>query len=394
MIDSRLIAVTLTLLALGAGPVRSAESLELDGLFEERAPVVLTFQPLSNVGPVTVAEAVPPGPVNEGDVLVRLEAPELDRRIREQELALSLQRIRLERQREQVRLVDETQALKLLEAERALARAEHAHETLRYVSMPQQLFNRERQVRDWDTVRAEAEEQFRLVVEMYEADDTVETTERMDMDMRRRSLDRRELSRPWAMARFEIFRDQTIPAQLADSELSVRRARHARDLARSTSEHRARLSRLGLEKGELELRLEERKLERLRRDREALTVTAPAHGFAVAGHYDGRWTSKGDLGASMKHESRVSPGQVLYSIVQPAPKRIRVTVPEASLLEVRIGQSATWSATASPNAWLPAEVTEIDPVVRGGRFTVWLTARVRHERLLPGSTCRVRFAID
>ena len=67
---------------------------------------------------------------------------------------------------------------------------------------------------------------------------------------------------------------------------------------------------------------------------------------------------------------------------------------EAELLRLHPGQTAELSPTAAPAIALAASVTQVEPVVSDGRFALWLKAHVRHERVFPGGTCRVRVTLE
>ena len=367
--------------------------IEVDGVFHEREPVVLAHRPEAAIGDVRIVEAVAPGPVAKGQVLARLEAPDLDWRIRQAELDLDLARIRLARQREEVRRIEETKRLELRRAELKLADAEHALDLFRTVEAPRRLRGSELTVELWDVQWAEAEEEHQVLVRMYEADGVIETRERMDMEARRRNLDRALQRKPSVAARHEILGEVTLPGELAALEFAVRKARHARDLAARTIAPEIERSRDALVKSELALRRQERALETLRLSLDMLTITAPVHGFAFAGHYHGGWKTLDPGHRVLRPGTPVSSGQVLFTIVQAAPKLVRATVPEARLLEVREEQEATLIPTAAGDVSLPARVTHVERPCSDGSFTVWLDARTRHERLFPGSTCRVRMIV-
>jgi multidrug resistance efflux pump len=373
-------------------PSGDPEVLDLEGVFVEHDPVVIAYRPEAYTGEIEVLEAVTSGPVEKGQMLVRLCSTNCDEKIAQAELDLVTARTRLLRLQEEAQRAEETSQLEFLQADLRVVDAERALVEKVTIDAPRRLFSSEDRVRNLEVVREEAEEEFRVLVRVYEADEVIEDAERISMESRRRRLERGNLLRPHVIARYEILRDITIPREIVKLEHAVRKAKHARDLLRATSALRLAQARHELSKSELAFRRQQESFEKLARDREALTIKAPVDGIAIAGSYRGRWTSLDESARRLRPGARVSPDQVLFTIVQSAPRIVRASIPENRLFEISVGQEATLVPTAVPLVSLPATVIRIVPYSSDGQHEVWLCARTRHERLFPGSTCRVKIA--
>ncbi len=368
-------------------------TLDLAGVFHELSPVVLQYRPQANMDPVEVIEAVVPGPVEKDQILVRLRSATLHKKIRQAEVDVAAGRARLQRLEEESRRAEDARQLRLARSDLDVADAKRALDALVTIAAPQRLRSSEERVRDWDVLRQEQEERFRILVRMYEADEVIETAERMHIESNKRRLARSLLARPRVIARHEILKNITIPREVAALKFALRKARHARDLLRATSVMQVEQKRHQLMKNELDLLRQEKKLDSLKHDREALTMRAPVDGYAIAGHYDGQWKALAEAARRLRLGARVSAHDVLYTIVQSAPKFVRTSVPENMLFAISEDQKATLVPTAAPDVTLPAVVTRVVGYSEDGQFGVWLRARTRHERLFPGSTCRIRMTV-
>lgn len=368
-------------------------TLDLEGVFHERHPVVLQYRPEADMDPVEVIEAVVPGRVEKGQILARLRSATLDQKIRTTEVDVAAGRARLQRLEEESRRADDARQLRLARSDLDVEDAKRDLDALVTIDAPQRLRSSEEQVRDWDVLRQEREETFQILVRMYKADGVLETTEKMDIESNKRRLDRRLLARPRVLARHEILKNITIPREVAALEFALRKARHARDLLRATSALQIEQKRNQLMKHELDQVRLEKKLDSLKHDREALTIRAPIDGYAIAGHYDGQWKALAEAARRLRVGARVSAHDVLYTIVQSAPKFVRTSVPENMLFAISEDQGATLIPIAVPDVTLPAVVTRVVGYSEDGQFGVWLRARTRHERLFPGSRCRVKITV-
>ena len=121
------------------------------------------------------------------------------------------------------------------------------------------------------------------------------------------------------IARHDILERLTIPRELAELELAVRKATHARDMLRATSSMQVEESSHALAQAELALARQERTLSGLLRDRDALTIVAPIDGRAIAGHYRGEWLALDESARRLRPASDVwSIGASFYSVLADA----------------------------------------------------------------------------
>lgn len=376
--------------AWGDTPAGDDGTLVVRGVFDEVAPAVVTFRPESTGWEATVIEARAEGPVSKGDVLVRLQADGLAEKIRLAEIDLAANYRKLLITRGETRLAASEMELKLKSAGMRVAASQRTLDEKVKINAPQRLKRSAEGVRDWQIQRKENEEQFQVLLGMYQADEVLEPTERMDLEIQQRGLDRQLLGRSRVIERHDVLKNFTIPREISTLELGLRKVTHARDALRSTADLLVAQAGLSLARSEHDFKRQEHALQALMRDREALTMVAPAAGYAVAGHYAGKWQALQAASERTRTGAQVSAGQVLFTIVQAAPSLVRASIPESALFQVQVGQAATLVPTSAADVSLPATVTRIARYSNKGEFEIWLRARTRHKRLFPGNTCQVR----
>jgi hypothetical protein len=367
-------------------------TIAADGVFVAPDATPVVYRPEASTAELEVVEAIEPGPVARGQCLLRFSTVRIDEQIRDAELELRCERARVLIQRQTVERADAAARIEIDRLDLDLAAAERALDALVTLRAPERLDRSESRLRDWEIERAEREQEFKILKDMYDADHVLEPAEKLDLESQRRRLDRASERHPRDVARHELLRDITIPREKAALELAVLKARLARDGKQATARALVAVQQAELESAEAALARHEEALAKLRRDREALTVTAAADGIAIPGRLvDGVWSDVVETERMLRPGARLEAGRVLFTIVQPA-NVVRTSIPEDRLLEVREGQDAVVLLGAASDIAMRATVTRVSPYGVDGRFQVWLTTSARHQRTLPGASCKVRIA--
>ena len=365
--------------------------LELSGAFDEPDAVEVKYRPQVSKGELEIAEVAEPGEVREGQLLVRFDAEKIDEQIEQAQIDLKIARTSAERLAQELSHKEEAAAIQLESARMAHEKAARALETFRDVLMPIQLAEAELSLQGSKDRLKEEEEQFVQLEKMYKSDDLVEETEDIVLNRARRALERSREQMKFTLRRHELRTTVDIPRELKDHEFSLRKAANAWELAQATSRLAVDQSLTEMRKSQLALERQEEQLQKLLEDRAALTITATRAGLAVPGQLArGKWTKLAPTPGGLAVGDKVSANQVLFSIVQWGPAVVRTTVPEASVLDVEVGQAATVTPAATPDSSLAAEITRVARVSADGNFEVWLRVAEPDERLIAGNGCSIR----
>ena len=237
------------------------------------------------------------------------------------------------------------------------------------------------------------EEEYRQLEKMYKADDIKEETEKIVLKRARNGVEQAKFVLEYQRIQRDDFLKIMLPRQLERAKESVERADLEWSRVQLTLPVALSRQRLELEKLKLQFSQSEERLRKLREDRAAMTVKAPADGIIYYGKcVRGKWS--GAASEALRRGDTVMPNAVLMTLVQARPMLVRITVPEAQLQHVRAGQQAVVEPTAMPDARLPAIVHQVGAVPLGsggfdGVLTVALDGQV--EVLMPGMNCSVKF---
>jgi RND family efflux transporter MFP subunit len=369
--------------------------VEASGALVPRDTTEVMYEPQAYGGELKVVEAFEGGPVQEGQTLVRFDTEKIDDQIEGGRADLRVAEAALEKALAEARRQEEAMSLALEDAEIRKKRAEEAYDLFRDVQMPLRKLESEHAIqgtRNWIQDQAEELEQLE---KMYAADDLSEETEEIVLRRSRRNLERAKQALDFAKRRQEILLEVELPREIESLELNRRRESLNWQRMSATSALSLEQARLELAKSRLNLERQREQLDRLQVDREAMTLRAPHAGLAVPGTFNkGKWSGLEDMVRAMRPGRRLSAHQVLFTVVRGESSRIRVTVPEAQLFDLKEGQRATVAPTAAPDLELGARVTEVARFSTDGNYEAILDLDRSDPRLLPGHTVKVRIVTE
>jgi multidrug resistance efflux pump len=367
------------------------------GVFVPAEDRVLRLEPEAYPGPFKVAKAAAHGQsVKKGDVLLKLEAEELDRQLDAAKRAMTLAKAKLDKAEADVKLGKRTDELALQNASRAAENAEQARSWYEQVDGKQLVETAEMRAQQVRDSLADQEEELEQLRKMYKSEEL--TSETGDIVVRRalRQAERTRQSLAMAEERLAKVRDfdfktrqQQIEAGVANAEQQLAALKAQQQLNRVQRE-------TALATAEVEAKAAAEKLDQLKADAKALTIKAPAngtiyHGTLAAGQWQGSDANRFDEGAA------VQPGP-LMTLVRPGKIALEASLPEAKRFEVQPGDRVAVQPTAMPEATLYGTVKSIAPTARreGNRrvFPMTVTLDQPDKRLAPGFTAKVAPAPD
>ena len=363
---------------------------DVTGSFDAPDAIEVAYRPEVYRGVLEVAEAATPGPVAKGQLLIRFLTKKIDEQIKDAELELKIARTNSHRLTEEAKRKKEAYAIELESAQMAHKNARQTYETFKDVLMPMRIKEAELSLQASKDRLKEAEEQFVQLQKMYKSDDLVEETEEIVLRRSKRSLEQSRARMAFTLRRHKLRLDVDIPRELRGYELKFRQAANDWELAKATSTLRIEQSSSELQKAMLKLARQERSLEDLKRDREALTIKAPAAGMAVPGWLvKGKWTGLAKNTKTLRPGEKASANNILFSIVTPGPRMVRTAIPESTVLDVKIGHKATVAPAAIPRATLAAKIVRVARVSADGNFDAWLEVAKPDSRLIAGNSCKI-----
>jgi|GEM_PF-401469 len=368
--------------------------VELAGTFVARKMTEVALRP-KVWAQFKVLEAVRHGvKVHQGEVLVRFDDTKIEEALATKALDQRLEELALMVAEEEFPRLEKLTDIDLRNTQRAhdqlVAEFERFQQTLRPLSEKIVNFNFQAAK---ESLAMEQEELDQLR-QMYEADDLTEETEKIVLHRQQFAVARAKLYVEYARFNHGVAlkvslpqREEQMATALEQSRLMLARAKMAKSL--------------GLNKARYEL--EKKRTQRthnidqhakLLGDRTLMELKSPADGVVYYGRcLDGKWPSVSSLRAKLRPFGSVTPGTVLFTIVQPGSLDILSTVSEKNFPQIRAGLAATIVPTGDVELELDGKVAQVEPIpISRGKFRL----RIDFDRasapdwLVADMTCKVK----
>jgi RND family efflux transporter MFP subunit len=344
--------------------------------------------------PLVVLKAVEHGTaVHAGDPLIWLDLDKITDAIDDLKAGQRLAELTIKQAEEELPILKESTPLDILLAERAKKTADEDLKNFLEVERPLTEKTANFRVKSNANYLEYAKEELRQLEKMYRSGDIREETEEIILKRQRNAVE---------MAAFflqvsEILRNEVLKLTLPRQEVTLKDTAEKQGLllkkAKTTLPLTLSQKTLALDKLRYETAKAASRLQKLLRDREAMTVKAPADGIVYYGRcVRGQWTTASTVGAKLQRGGMLQPEEVVLTIVKPGPVVVRAVVEEKDLPHVRKGMKGKVVPTAAPDHKLPGMVENVSPVpVTAGSFdaTVTLDGQEGHG-LLPGMACTVK----
>lgn len=335
--------------------------LKLSGTFESARSVEVALRPKS-WSKLEVKHAVAHGKsVKKGDRLLELDLEELTRSITSAEQALAIGKLGLQEARVNLEAQRKTTPIELEAAKR---NAKNADADLKYfleVEKARSIKSAERSLKSSQYSLEYATEELNQLRQMYKADDLTEETEEIILKRAERSVESAAFSLESAKLRTARTLKTSIPRQ--EISLIESTKRQSFNLARTvtTTEAALKKAEIGLEKLQIEQALSSKNLAELKADLKMLSqINSPIDGFVYFGRVqNGKWSGVGTFEAALQPGGALTPKKVFMTIVSADVKRVRASVSEKDLFQVRQGVAGKGSAIAFPDSKFEVTVSSV-----------------------------------
>jgi HlyD family secretion protein len=364
--------------------------LDFSGTFDGKSTTEAAYKPRVWGEEVEVEEAHAPGPVQKGDVLLRLKSERIDDAIKAGERDLAISKAALATQTEDIARQQANSATSLARAEFDAKNAQTALERYETVEMPLRIEEGDHYLQGLRNWEADQVEELAQLEKMYKGDDLTEETEEIVLKRARRDLERTRRVLDFQTRRNKLMRDIDLPRDLESLRLEARRTAGDRDRVLAVTKLAQAQQKLELERTTANVEKQERDLGRLKSDRELFELKSPAAGFAVPGAMlRGKWQNADGVRNALKKGGRFRPNDVIFTIVESEEGRIVASVPEASLAWIRPGARALAHATQSTSLEWQAQVASVASFSSSGEYLVELDP-VERTTVPVGMTCKLR----
>jgi len=378
------------------GPFKIETSLK--GVLEAGEMTEVTLSALEAWTPQTggmllVKKAVEHGtPVRKGEPVIWLDLEKIDRAINDLETDQKLAELALKLAEEELPVLEKAAPLELATLERAKKIAEE--DLKKFLSEDRSWSEKSANfmVKRYQQFLEYEKEELRQLQKMYKAKELTEETEEIILKRQRNAIEEIEFMVKMAEYRREQLFKSDLPRreqQLTDGALKL-------DLdflkAKTVAPLLLNQKRLALTKMKYEHEKATTRLAKLKRDRETLTVKAPAdgivyHGKCVRGQWQPGRTDRLQRGSMLQGE------EVLATVVKARPVFVRAVVEEKELRHVRPGLNGKVTPASFPDLKLAAKIEKLSAIpVTPGNFEARVAVELgkEAEALMPGMACTVK----
>jgi len=288
--------------------------------------------------------------VRQGDVLARFDTKAIDDGIESATRDLRSLEIRQQNVREQARLDDELAAQRLEAAGDAVDDAQESLANYEKTETALKLRGDELSESGMRDNIDDQKDELAQLEKMYTADELTDATEEIVLRRSRRSLARSQASFDLQMARRKFDADYGEKKTHEAKQKALRDAQRGLDRTTRQIDMEKRSRADSLARLDPEMQDAKDKVEKLRRDRERLTVRSPAAGVALHGsaadYRPGHSAPRHEVGGSANGKA------VLFTVAPAGALQVALDVPESQVLTVTQGMAAKVIPAADPTAEL------------------------------------------
>lgn len=368
-------------------PTREAQAKakEWNGVFRPASYSELSIWPAAYSGEMLLIEVLAHGSlVKQGDVVARLETRAIDEEIHQAELESASAAIRHAGLIEK-NAIDEQAGAGAVEHEKAeLERARRSLEGWRTRELEFARRSDEIEKQQIQNGIDDQKDELGQLEAMYKADELVDATEEIVLKRSKRGLALSQVGQQLQRDRRQFEIEFNEARQLETREQSIKMQSEALDRTLRTQAIEARARADAAHRSQDALALQNERVDRLRRDRELLTIRAPRDGVLLHG------ASKDyRAGATTARYERGNPLALhtdLFLVAEPEVRAVALDIDESALSKVKDGAQVTVESVARPGEKV-AGVLHIDAWSAKGatREATSLSATVELERPLAGA---------
>ncbi|TWU42972.1 HlyD family secretion protein [Novipirellula aureliae] len=379
---------------------KEAEKTELNGVFE--AVRSQTVSPASEqITSWTIERIVPHGTrVREGQNIVWFETEDIDKRLSDAKVALSLSRIAFEKAEFDYEQFLETQKIERARTKRTLAQAEQDYDNFVRVDRDRQVLSAEFSLKSAQAYLENAEEELEQLTQMYEEDDLTEESEEIVLKRAKQAVESAQFRYDGAKIQTQRAIKQSIPRSEANQKTSLSLAQINYKKAMQAYDSDKKKRTIERQKQRDQFEKEKENLEKLQAERRASVLKAPIDGIVLYGEL-----TRGQLGSkpsNLEAGAKVSQDQVVATIVDPDKLRVRVDLEQKHLHLVQKGKACQITATGFPNFKAVGKVKSVANIpYASGKFDCVITFKQSEDetdsempKIMPTMNCVLAFETE
>ena len=356
-----------------------AKTEKLNPSFEVKASVraadavELRYRPKVFSGELTIAAIAGHGQaVKKGDVILKLDAKNIDRQLAEAETALAMARAATAKEEFDAKAGEQADELFLRSRRQGLEQAELALKYFDEIDGPQMLARSDLNLKQWENSVGDQQDELDQLRKMYKSEELTSDTADIVVKRAVRQLEQTKVQQGFAIQGARKVRENEHKLARQNRVDDVERARQAMAAAEAQV-MQYKVNRVGnLSNSRLALAAAEQRLADLRSDFENLTIKAPFDGNAYHGQWmSGGWGVFNGNGFTMNDRRQTRTSERSYSnavLMTVAPKNQWLAIgdlPDSRRAEVEPGKSVEMAVAGRVGSSLKGEVVDLSATPKG-----------------------------
>ncbi len=326
----------------------------------------------------SIEEILPHGSlVKKGDLLVRFDSENYNKKIRDAESAVAAGKLSLANAEADFASAEVYLPMQLQDAKLK-------HEVAREAWDHFQKIGRDSETKEADLALRKAElsfdsekEELVQLEKMYKADDLTENTEEIILKRQRETVK----AAATILELNKLAHQRTMEITLPRNAIDLERAAKSADISFKENQQNIprnlELKRIAMEDARISAKRQIEDLEKLKEDKNRFTITAPADGYFYYGSIDdGRWTTGEAIKGLVVHGSVLVKKTFAVLIPSTAPMLLESFVDESTMRLLKQDLSGFASFAGRADVSFPAKITKVASVPgTDGRYHVSMTAQ-------------------
>ncbi len=330
--------------------------------------------------------------VSKGENLVWFDREDVDKKIKDADVALELSKLTLEGDEFDHEQFLKAQALDQDAAERKRKAAQQEYDNFVDVDRDRTAKSAAFNLKSSRASLENAQEELDQLEQMYKEDDLTEESEEIVLKRAKQAVESAQFRLESSEIQADRIVEQEIPQSVASQEETLERA----EMAYRKSMHDLNLARqrraIEIDQKRDKVQQEEEKLDELKDERKRMVLVSPIDGIALHGKLTrGRIADKPSV---LEADAKVSAKQVLLTVVDPKKLRILVDLEETQLAVATEGATCKVVFKAFPELEATGTVKSVSTVPYAGNkydCVVALHAGKHSTQLLPTMSCELQF---
>lgn len=376
--------------AVAKGPL--VVTAELDGSFECAGAFEAKYKPDAYAGELAILQIAEHGKaVKKGDVLVKFDPTPWQKAVAAAENDLRGAAAGLKAAEESLAWGDKQDALTLQGSQDGLMEAEKRLEYWEEMDGPAMLKYNELGLKSFEDNVKDQEQELDQLEKMYKSEELTTDTADIVRDRARRQLENSKIYLEMRRKSSKKTPEWEHPRAKADILRGIEQAKVSLSQTQSNIENGKVQRETQKVRAKMEFDRQSEMVEKLKRDGEKLTITAPAGGWVFYGQLaGGNWTFNEDMLKNLRAGEKAAANMVLLTLIPDGEKVVvRLAIPEDKVLLTAGAETATVTPVAMSSVKIKGKIGKASPIPVGGVYPAWVELAKHEVALVPGMKCKV-----